>query len=96
MNFVEQLSAVALLVDFFLGVTFGFIGSAAHGSRREDRNYTLLGAAPDPISAGARVIHGVSTQADEYMMGLLPGGGEAGGDNRGIDDSAAQGQELDQ
>jgi hypothetical protein len=96
MNFIEQLTAVALLIDFLFGVTCGFIGSAARGSRREDRDYTLLGAAPDPISAGARVIHGVYTRADEYMMGLLPGGGEAGGDNPGIDDSGAQGQELDQ
>jgi hypothetical protein len=96
MNFVEQLSAVALLADFFLGVTCGFVGSAARGSRREDRDYTLLGAAPDPISAGARVIHGVYTRADEYMRGLLRGGGEAGEESRGIDDSGAQGQELDQ
>jgi hypothetical protein len=51
MNFVEQLSAVALLIDFFLGVTFGIVGSAAHGSRREDRDYTMFRAAPVPISA---------------------------------------------
>jgi hypothetical protein len=95
MSFFEQVSAVALLVDFFLGVTCGIVGGAAHGSRREDRGYTVLGAAPDPVSAGARVLHGVYTSADDYMMGLLPGG-EAGGDNRGIDSSGAQGQELDQ
>jgi hypothetical protein len=95
MNFVEQVSAVLLLVDFFLGVTCGVIGGAVHGSRREDRESTMLRAAPDPISAGARVIYGVYTSADEYMIGLLPGG-EAGGDNHGIDDSGAQGQELDQ
>jgi hypothetical protein len=77
-------------------VICGVIGSEAHGSRREDRGYTLLGAAPDPVSAGARVLHGVYTSADEYMMSLLPGGGEASGDNRGIDDSRSQEQELDQ
>jgi hypothetical protein len=97
MNFIDQLTAIALLIDFLFGVTCGMVGSAAHGSRREERGYTLLGAAPDPVSAGARVIHGVYTNADEYMMGLLPGGEVAGG-NRGIDDSgaSAQGQELDQ
>jgi hypothetical protein len=95
MSFFEQVSAVAFLVDFFLGVTCGVVGGAAHGSRREDRGYTLLGAAPDPVSAGARVLHGVYTSADDYMAGLLPGG-EAGGDNHGIDSSKAQGQELDQ
>jgi len=97
MNFIEQLTAIALLIDFLFGVTCGMVASAAHGSRREDRGYTLLGAAPDPVSAGARVIHGVYANADEYMMGLLPGGGEVAGGNRGIDDSgaSAQGQELD-
>lgn len=95
MNFIEQLTAISLLIDFLFGVVCGVVGSAAHGSRREDRGYTLLGAAPDPVSAGARVIHGVYTSADEYMMGLLPGG-EAGGDNRGIDNSGAHEQELDQ
>jgi hypothetical protein len=96
MNFIDQLTAIALLIDFLFGVTCGMVGSAAHGSRREERGYTLLGAAPDPVSAGARVIHGVYTNADEYMMGLLPGGEVAGG-NLGIDDSgaSAQGQELD-
>lgn len=96
MNFVEQLTAITLLIDFLFGVTCGVIGSAVHGSRREDRGYTLLGAAPDPVSAGTRVLHGVYTSADEYMMGLLPGGGEADGDNRRIGDFRAQGQELDQ
>ncbi len=95
MNFIEQLTAIALLIDFLLGVTCGIVGSAVHGSRREDRGYTLLGAAPDPVSAGARVLHGVYTSADEYMMGLLPGGLASGG-NQGIDNSAAQGQESDQ
>ena len=96
MNFVEQFTAITLLIDFLFGVTCGVIGSATHGSRREDRGYTLLGAAPDPVSAGARVLHGVYTSADEYMMGLLPGGGKAGGDEHESDDSRAQEQELDQ
>jgi hypothetical protein len=95
MSFFAQLSAVAFLVDFFLGVACGIIGSAIHGSRCEDRGYTLLGAAPDPVSAGARVLYGVYTGADAYMMGLFPAGG-AGEGNRGIDNSAAQGQESDQ
>jgi hypothetical protein len=77
MSFVEQLSAVTLLVDFLFGVTFGVIGSAAHGSRREDRQHTLLGTAPGPLSAGARVVHGLYTRSDEYMRSLLARDGEA-------------------
>jgi hypothetical protein len=34
MNFVEQLTAVALLVDFCLGMTIGMVGGAVHGSLR--------------------------------------------------------------
>jgi hypothetical protein len=88
MNFVEQLTAIALLIDFLLGVTCGMVSSAAHESRRDERRHTLLGAAPDPISAGALVLHSVYTSTDESMC-LLPGG-EAGGDKREIDDSRAQ------
>lgn len=90
MNFLEQLSAITLLVDFLLGVALGMIGAASHGSRREDRARTLLGTAPDPVSSGARLIHGVHVSADDYMKGLLSGGGAAGADDRGIDDSGTK------
>src|ERR1700722_14809891 len=74
MNFIEQLSAVTLLVDFFLGVTFGVVGGAVHGSLREDRERTLLGAASDPLSAGARMMLGVYTRDDGYLRRTLSGG----------------------
>jgi hypothetical protein len=77
MSFVEQLSAVMLLVAFLFGVTFGVIGSAARGSRREDREFTLLGAAPDPLSHGTRVVVGLCTRSDQYMRSLLSRDGEA-------------------
>ena len=34
MSFVEQLTAITLLVDFLFGVTFGVMGGAIRGSRR--------------------------------------------------------------
>lgn len=74
MNFVEQLTAVALLVDFCLGVTIGMVGGAVHGSLREDREKTLLGQPPDRLSRGARVMFGVYTRDDGYMARLLAGG----------------------
>lgn len=74
MNFFEQLTAVVLFVDFFLGVTIGLIGGAVHGSLREDREKTLLRQAPDSISEGARVLYGVYARDDGYMARLLAGG----------------------
>ena len=95
MNLVEQLTAIAILIDFLVGVTFGVVGGAILGSRREDHEMTLLGDAPDPLSAGARVIHGVFTLDDGYLRSLLPGSREATR-NDGIDDgSESQGPGLD-
>jgi hypothetical protein len=59
MSFVEQLTAITLLVDFLFGVTFGIVGSASLASRREDSDYSLTHAPPDPLCDGVRVIHGV-------------------------------------
>ena len=96
MNFVEALTAIAILIDFLFGVTFGLVGGAMLGSRREDYDFSLLRAAPDPLSAGARVIHGVFTRDDGYLQRLLPGGSEAAGDQDGDDESGSPGQGLDQ
>ena len=97
-NFVEQLTAIAILIDFLFGVTFGVVGGAILGSRREDYEQTLLGEAPDPLSAGARVVYGVFTRDDGYLQGLLPGGADTAGnqDQDGDDESGSQGQGLDQ
>ena len=98
MNFIEQLTAVALLVDFFLGVTFGVIGGAAHGSLREDRERTLLRAARDPVSAGARAVHGLYTGDDGYLATLLSGSGQALMDGRRDErrsDGPAHGQDSE-
>jgi hypothetical protein len=94
MNFVEQLTAIAILIDFLFGVTFGVVGGAILGSRREDYEQSLLGSAPDPLSAGARVIYGVFTRDDGYLRSLLPGAGEAT-DDSADDGSGSQGPGQD-
>ena len=96
MNFVEQLTAVALLVDFFLGVTIGVVGGAVRGSLHEDREKTLLGQAPDPLSHGARVMFGFYTRDDGYMARLLAGGDRVPASDRDewrSDDSGAKGRD---
>jgi hypothetical protein len=97
-NFVEQLTAVTLLVDFFLGVTFGVVGGAVYGSKLEDGERSLLGTAPDAVSAGARRIYGVYSRDDGYMARLLRGGNHAPGsdrDGRQRDDFGAEGKDLE-
>jgi hypothetical protein len=96
MNFIEQLTAISLLIDFLFGVTFGVVGGAILGSIRGDREGTLLRpASEDPVGAGARVIHGVYTRDDGYMQSLLHRGGQAAKDPHGDDSSGSQGQGLD-
>jgi hypothetical protein len=85
MNFIEQLSAIALLVDFLFGLACGVIGGASHGSRR---GALLVPAADDILSAGARVIYGVWTRG--YPQSLLPGSDHASDDPRRNDDSESQ------
>ena len=92
MSFVEQLTAITLLVDFLFGVTFGVMGGAIRGSRR---GVLLAPASDDLVSAGARVIFGVFSRDDDgYLRGLLRGR-QASGDPRGDAGSASHGQEAD-
>jgi hypothetical protein len=96
MSFIEQLSAIALLIDFLFGVTFGIVGSASIASRREDRDYSLVHAPPDPLREGVRVIQGVYTRGDRWVSdgrpAALPGDdGRPGGD----DGSGSPGQETE-
>lgn len=97
MNFVEQLTAVTLLVDFFLGVTFGVVGGAVHGSLHEDREKSLLRKAPDLVSEGARVMYGVYTRDDGYMARMLDGGDQVPRDERDErrGDFGPQGKDLE-
>jgi hypothetical protein len=95
MNLVEQLTAIAILIDFLFGVTFGIVGGAILGSRREDYERTMLGGAPDPISAGARVVYGVFTRDDGYLRSLLRGPNEATRNDSTDDGSGSQGPGLD-
>ncbi len=98
MSFIEQLSAITLLIDFLLGVMFGVVGSASLASRREDRDYSLVHAPPDSLCDGVRVIQGVYTRGDRWVSDArraTPMGG--GGDGRpgGDDGSGSQGQETE-
>src|ERR1700722_3711466 len=96
MSFIEQLSAIALLIDFLVGVAFGVFGSASLASRREDREYSLVHAPPDPLCDGVRVFQGVYTRGDGWVSdarrAAASGGNGRPGDN---ECRGSQGQETE-
>jgi hypothetical protein len=96
MSFIEQLSAIALLIDFLFGVTFGLVGSASLASRREDRDYSLVHAPPDPLCDGVRVTQGVYIRGGGWMSDARRDAvhGDVGRPG-GNDGSGPQGQEAE-
>jgi hypothetical protein len=96
MSFIEQLSAIAILIDFLFGVTFGVFGSASLASRREDRVYSLVHAPPDPLCDGVRVIQGVYTRGDSWVSDARRAAARGDDGSRGGNDgSGPQGQETE-
>ena len=96
MSFIEQLSAIALLIDFLFGVTFGLVGSASLASRREDRDYSLVHAPPDSLCDGVRMSQGVCTRGHGWVSDARRAAAQ-GDDGRpgGNDGSGPQGQETE-
>jgi len=99
MNFAEHVSvawAIALLIVYLFGITFGVVGSAVFGSVRENRNMSLLEQAPDPISAGVREMLSLFTRDDGYLRSLPPNGRRAAWSGPRRDDPhGSRGQEQD-
>lgn len=91
-NFADQASAIVILVDYLFGLAFGVIGCMIFGSVRENHAMSLLRQAPDPVSAGARVIFGVFTRDDDgYLKSLPPGDRTAVREPRGDDSPGSHG-----
>lgn len=99
-NFADQtaagVAAIILLVDYLLGVACGMFGGLVFGSVRENHRMSLLERAPDPVSAGARVILRPFVRDDGYLRSLLPRRGGAAGNPRGGGSSGSQGQGVNQ
>ena len=93
MTIVEQLTAITLLIDFLFGVLFGVVGSASLASRREDFDYSLTHAPPDPLCDGARVMHGVCTRGGSVSDGSRRPAPADDDRHGGNGDSGDQGQE---
>lgn len=100
MNFAGQtaaaVSAIILLTDYLFGVVFGMFGGVVFGSVLENHRMTLLGRAPDPLSAGTRAILGLFVRDDGYLGSLPPGRRTAVGGAAGEDPSGPAGQGVNQ
>jgi hypothetical protein len=57
-----------LIVAIFLsGVTLGLVATVSVGSRREDRRFSLSGAAPGVVARGARRLVGLSGTGTHFQ-----------------------------
>jgi len=95
-SIIEQLTAVTIFFVFFMGVTCGVVGGAAWGSLLEDGERSLLSAAPDALSTGARFIFGVFRLDDGYLERMLHRDSQppAARNERRGDDPGAQRKDL--
>jgi hypothetical protein len=59
MNLINALVAIALLMDFLVGVALGVFVTVCAACLREDRQRTLRHTPLDLMSAGTRVLAGV-------------------------------------
>jgi len=94
-------TAVMLLAGLLGGLMAGILTSASVGSRVEDRHGSLTGTAPDPLSEGARAVHGVFIRGTGFVSGARRADGAgrpvANDDDQGDNsDYGARGQEPDQ
>jgi len=83
MSGVEVVAAMVILFAFAIGIVIGVVLIASIASRREDRLYSLWGAAPDAACLGVRRLVGI------YVRGDRPDHGFRGLD----DDDGTVGQE---
>lgn len=77
MNLTDQLSAISILVVYLTGLTVGLFGCIVFASVLENADMSLLGAAPDPVTAGVRVLLGLFIRDDGYLRSLTPPGEHA-------------------
>jgi hypothetical protein len=64
MSGIEATDAIWILAVFLGGITLGVLAIVAAGIRREDRRFSLGGAAPDALTQGARTLVRFGSRGD--------------------------------
>jgi hypothetical protein len=59
-------AAYGILVGFGAGIVIGVIAMVAVAIRREDKRYSLSGAAPGPVAGGVRWLTGFGSAGTHY------------------------------
>jgi hypothetical protein len=62
MGIIDAVIAIALLMDFLVGIGCGTFVTVCRSSVIEDKKYSLWGASPGPARAGARILLGFGTR----------------------------------
>jgi hypothetical protein len=64
MSGIEATDAIWILAIFLGGIALGVVLIVSAAIRREDRRFSLGGAAPDVLTHGARIVIGVGSRGE--------------------------------
>jgi hypothetical protein len=64
MNGIEATDAIWILAIFLGGIALGVVLIVSAAIKREDRRFSLGGAAPDFLTHGARIVIGVGSRGE--------------------------------
>ena len=64
MSGIEATDAIWILAVFLGGIALGVVAIVSAAIRREDRRFSLSGAAPDSLTQGARILVRFGSRGD--------------------------------
>ena len=64
MSGIEAAEAIGILAIFLGGIVLGVVLIVSAAIRREDRRFSLSGAAPDSLAQGARMVMRVGSRGE--------------------------------
>ena len=68
MSGIEAAEAIGILAIFLGGIVLGVVLIVSAAIRREDRQFSLSGAAPDFLAQGARIVMRVGSRGERIWV----------------------------